>query len=307
MKIRNTVFGSAYERALYKALVTRWSDKLRIYPNLPFPNIIEVDESDAPPNERNFLLKTSVDYTVCDKSDRPILSIEFDGIGEGFSREGEYVSQVVSTKDPNRRWKFKLKLRVCQELEYPLFVISYEEATPIGAGLHLAIVDGIIGHYMTSRNLGEAIDELYQQSDIDELPRLLRDEAIQDLVLEAETALEFEWNPIIRKAYELEATLWGKGFCGGGERYEWLDEPGTPPVPRDWLDVEGFRQRIEALKKAKRVGCRHTLRTSLGEVSAEAWIRNIEGHGVSAVSLVHDIAELLAAKKALSVCGLSNL
>jgi hypothetical protein len=307
MKIRKSVFGSAYERALYKALVTRWSDKLRIYPNLPFLNIIEVNESDVPSNERNFLLKTSVDYTVCDESDQPLLSIEFDGIGEGFSRQAEYVPRYVSTKDPNREWKLNLKLRVCQELEYPLFIISYEEATPIGADLHLAILDGIIGRYMTSRNLGEAIDELYQQSDIDELPRHVCDEAIQDLVLEAETALEFEWNPIIRKAYELEATLWGKGFCGGGERYEWLDEPGTPPAPRDWLDVEGFRQRIEALKKAKRAGCRHTLRTSLGEVSAEAWIRNIEGHGVSPVSLVHDIAELLAAKKALSVCGLWNL
>lgn len=307
MKIRKTVFGSASERALYKALVTRWSDKLRIYPCLPFFNVIGVEESDLPPNQRNFLLKTSVDYTLCDVSDQPLLSIEFDGLGEGFSRRGKYIPRYVLLKDPNREWKLNLKLSVCTWVSYPFFIISYEEATPIGADLHLAIVDGIIGRYMTSRNLGEAIDELYQQSDIDELPRHLRDEAIQDLVLEAETALEFEWNPIIRKAYELEATLWGKGFCGGGERYEWLDEPGTPPVPRDWLDVEGFRQRIEALKKAKRVGCRHTLRTSLGEVSAEAWIRNIEGHGVSAVSLVHDIAELLAAKKALSVCGLSNL
>jgi len=45
---------------------------------------------DLKEKENNYLLKTNLDYTLC-KGDRPLLSIEFNGVSLGFSRYGEYV------------------------------------------------------------------------------------------------------------------------------------------------------------------------------------------------------------------------
>ena len=290
MKIRKTVFGSAYERALYKALVTRWSDKLRIYSNLPFFSIIEVSESDVPPNERNFLLKTSVDYTLCDLSDQPLLSIEFDGLGEGFSREGEYVPRYVSSRDPNREWKLGLKLQVCNQALYPLFIVSYKEATPIGRDLNVAIVDGIIGSYLAARGTQGRLDELYEldRERFVQMPRHARDEYIQDLVFQAEIEMSLTWNPVSRKLAELQEFLAGKGIRT--ESWEPLYEPEKGTEGWSW-------QRV------KRVGCKATVQTPLGPVTEVAWMRNIEGGGVFACVLIDEIARLLAWKKAVDLFG----
>jgi hypothetical protein len=90
MAIRKNVFGSESERKNFKSLVSKWSEHVRIYPNLPFSMII--DASDAlSPNEERQLFKASVDYTLCDEKDRPILSIEW-GFWEGVCRERSRLS-----------------------------------------------------------------------------------------------------------------------------------------------------------------------------------------------------------------------
>jgi len=45
------------------------------------------------------------------------------------------------------------------------------------------------------------------------------------------------------------------------------------------------------------VGCRISYPTRRGDVSADAWVRNIEHAGVSPLSLAEDIAKLLVAKR----------
>lgn len=281
MRIRKSVFGSAYERSLYKALVSRWSDKLRIYPNLPFMNIIQIGESDVRRNERSFLLKTSVDYTLCDQSDQPLLSIEFDGIGEGFSREGRYVPRHVSSKDPNREWKFNLKLRVCQQVVYPLFILSYEEATPIDLDVNLAVVDGIIGKFLAAQHVAPRISELVEDRRdlIDDLPEWEREEYFQDLIIEAEVEAEYDWNPIVQHRTKFATPLHRQKLCIG-HRTEWLRDPS-----------------LDAVTRAERVGCRVTVNTCQGPISETVWIRNMDPW-VPVFALSEDIADLLAHKRA---------
>ena len=54
--------------------------------------------------------KTNVDYVLCTKEGRPLLAIDFDGLGRGFDRYGTYVN-VVETDDKYRKLKFDLKLK----------------------------------------------------------------------------------------------------------------------------------------------------------------------------------------------------
>ena len=87
--------GVITRRELYRTLRTNWP-RWAIYPQLPFQAIIDFESSPSlSEKERAFLRHTSVDYTFCGKEDRPILSIEFDGLGDGFSRHAEYVQKEI--------------------------------------------------------------------------------------------------------------------------------------------------------------------------------------------------------------------
>jgi hypothetical protein len=91
VKLRSTVFDSESEKGLFKSLESRWSSKLRLYPQLPLSRIIELNPQELSPAEKSYFYKTNVDYTLCDQRGCPILSIEFDGIGGGFSKDGVYL------------------------------------------------------------------------------------------------------------------------------------------------------------------------------------------------------------------------
>ena len=96
MSVRKTIFDSYNERELFTSIESQWSERgFVLYPSLPFANIFDVTKLDVTSEERSFLFKTSIDYTLCTKDGQPILSVEFDGISHGFSRHGEYVAVLV--------------------------------------------------------------------------------------------------------------------------------------------------------------------------------------------------------------------
>ena len=164
MKIRETVFGSQSERSVYQALRRQWKD-YDIYSSLPFLNIVEVGEADVKagklkPREWDFLKKTSIDFTLCERpTHRPLLSIDFDGLGHGFSHftglEGPEYIETFPAKDPYRKLKFDLKLRLCYGLAYHYLVVSCEEAYPFEEDLGLTIVDGVIGRILSHKRFQE--------------------------------------------------------------------------------------------------------------------------------------------------------
>lgn len=93
MAIRKNVFGSQNERKNFKSLDSKWSQRVRIYPNLPFLMVIDTSDIPLRESDEKQLFKTSVDYTLCDENDRPILSIELDGMSHGFKVGKRYIAE----------------------------------------------------------------------------------------------------------------------------------------------------------------------------------------------------------------------
>src|SRR5262245_30303354 len=117
MATRKTIFDSSSERELFEAIHSQWSERgLVLYPSLPFANILNLATLNVTPEERSFLLKTSVDYTLCTAAGEPIVSVEFDGLSHGFSRYGRYVAMRPAPRNDSRRqWKLDLKVRLATE------------------------------------------------------------------------------------------------------------------------------------------------------------------------------------------------
>lgn len=256
MKVRNSVFGSGSEKELFSTLNTHLAQKFDLFPSLPFASIIDIDDPNLSDSEKNFLYKTSVDYTLCTKKGRPLVSVEFDGLGHGFSKNGEYV-EIVPSKDPNRKLKLDLKLRLCKTVGYPLFVVSYDEKVPIGKGINLTIVEGLIGQVLAHRHFQSTITEVVEQHRelFEGLPPDEQHEYIQQLVTDTEVEAELTWDPISIKAAQFEGVALRKGIWKG-LTIEYLNDPELPDG--DPFDVEVLKRRIEAFKHVQRVGCRVT-------------------------------------------------
>ena len=111
MGTNKQVFGSGAERSNYYKLSRQWGSAYRIYHNLPFLNVFNTKgllnakklgswSALLDPNEPEHLTigdidsqrlkKTSIDYTLCDTNDRPLLCIEFDGMKDGYNVGTEY-------------------------------------------------------------------------------------------------------------------------------------------------------------------------------------------------------------------------
>lgn len=143
-----TIFDSRSEERLFRALDSRWSERGTIYPQLPLAKLVELDDNDAHliRGERDYFYSSNVDFTFC-RDNRALLSIEFDGIGGGFSRDGTYIP-VRDTDDPHRELKMGFKLRAAVATDYPLVVVSYDETRAVAPDTSLTILDSIIGNVL---------------------------------------------------------------------------------------------------------------------------------------------------------------
>ena len=314
MRIRDSVFGSPKEQRLYRTLKSRWADKFNLYPSLPFTSIIDIQDADIKEREKRYLFKTSVDFTLCQKeTEKPIMSIEFDGLGHGFSHEGKYI-QVRQSKDPFRKLKFDLKLRVAQKTSYPYIIVSLEEAQPFSEDLELTIVDGLIGRILARKRFEESLEEREEElarvglEDFIDLietkgmyeaheQQYTNNDYVQERIRCLEVMADSEYNPVSRQAWVLRDELVKLGIYEG-EAGKYVEEP-PAPVLRDISDVETLEKRLGILNDPlTKVGCEVSFKVKglQKEVSSKVFIRNF---GADSVSLAKEIATLLAAKKAL--------
>lgn len=290
VKVRESIFGSRWERRLFTALDSAWPKKLDIYPNLPFLSVFDWSGIRVSEKERSFLKATSIDYTVClHGSDKPVLSVEFDGMGHGYSRGSQYI-QFVQTNDPFRAEKLALKLKIAEGLFYPLFVVSYDEAGELVENDRLSIAHGIVGDCMKQRFMQSAIDERAREIDFSAYPSDEQDLIAQNILVDVETELEFEWNPLFRAA----ACAMSDALDAGMKSFSTMGLT-DPPLPL--LDSEpsigDIRRNITLMFAAKRHGSRITAEGDEIRVTREVWVRNIQGPGVHGFSLVDDVAKLL--------------
>ena len=77
MGLKDSVFASKSERRGFQQIDSEWGHKYSLYPNLPFSIIFEPDKPIS--GTSNLFFKTSIDYTLCGKNDKPLLAIDFDG------------------------------------------------------------------------------------------------------------------------------------------------------------------------------------------------------------------------------------
>src|SRR5262245_21583760 len=89
--IRESVFGSNSERTLFYKVRQRWANWLSIHHNIPFFNVFDKDKIHyLSSREQCYLLMTSIDYVVCDRQDKPMMCIEYDGLNDGHNIGAAY-------------------------------------------------------------------------------------------------------------------------------------------------------------------------------------------------------------------------
>jgi hypothetical protein len=236
--LRKRVFGSKSEQTNYHKLSRQWGDKYRRYHNLPFLLVFEVYDKQplmfwAPDQhttstssiadffrfeyltelERNRLKKTSIDYTLCDQNDEPLLCIEFDGLQDGFNLGQEYRSQV----QPADTWRDQittLKLRVAHGNMFPYFVVGFDQFEDLSPRVRLMLIDGIIGEVLAKRSVQRRVNEGLDvtsfglsDDEFSALPPDDRQELIQDWLIGVEVEADMTNNPVCAEKWRLAEEL----------------------------------------------------------------------------------------------------
>jgi hypothetical protein len=164
--MKRSIFDSESEKRLHKKLISRWSRYVEVYPQIPVRNVIgyhEIKTLDMPEAAKNYLLNTAFDFVVCElNTSIPILVIEFDGIGLGFSQDEKYIPKVIPINDPHIKLKMERKLEACTFFMVPLVVLSFYECEVINQSNEmLMVLDAVIG-----KGRGTGIDILINSSNM---------------------------------------------------------------------------------------------------------------------------------------------
>jgi len=203
-----SIFDSESEKRAYATVRTHWSRFLDVYPHIPVRNALGYDRLmnlSISDNAKEYLLKTEFDFVVCDRSGSPILAVEFDGLGHGFSRDGKYV-QIVKTEDHHRTLKLDAKISACESCDLPLIIVSYPETEP-GADpdCPVTVLDAVIGEVLEGRKRQQLVN-----SNLDQLGEALGSdpsgETADSYLLEIEVMAEQE-NPIRRRIKQMQTEL----------------------------------------------------------------------------------------------------
>ncbi|MDP3981765.1 MAG: hypothetical protein Q8Q33_10165 [Chlamydiota bacterium] len=244
MGVRKTVFGSSLEKRCFRKLSETWGKDYHVYHNLPFLNVFtgrtELFDDECQPftlsdEEYDLLKKTSIDFTVCDKKDTPLVCVEFDGLQDGFNVGTNYHLRNGSPGRKARRAVIELKLRAAHGSLFPYLVLGSEEFRGLSEAVRLTIADGLIGEVISLRATRERIDAGfdptqcgYSTEEFDALSSAQQSEIIGDWVTMIELESDFKHNPIVREvarlSSELHATGYGMTFLNNGQhdRDKWV-------------------------------------------------------------------------------------
>jgi len=296
MSLKESIFDGYHEKELCKHLESMWKNKFNIYPQLPFTKIFDIDTLSINHYEKEFLFKTNIDYTICDKKDKPLMCIEFDGLGKGYNRGAEYI-QIVEY--PHRKKRLELKLKMAMENNLPFYIISYDEKTDISDKIHLTVIDGIIGQTIARMNTQDKINE-YLESHKDSLESMDEsefNEYIEDIITLAEIETELTWDPIAKKASEIKNILFDKEII---LRYGLKLLTSESLEMKDIYDIDNQQKTAEDIK---RYGCEVSCETPKGRVVKQSWIRNFGVTSFLPLTIVENISTLLAFYEAATLNG----
>ena len=303
MSVKKSVFASKSDRENFTKLSREWAKKYNIYHNLPFLNVFDTsllfDFSDWDKlkqiqlSELEFsrLKKTSIDYTLCDFNDKPILCIEFDGLKQGIN-----VGTTYHPKCQGDNWRkeiTELKLKVAHGSLFPFFVVGSDYFNDLSDRTRLTIVDGIIGEVLGNQAARERISQGFDPIDVgwtnEDFERLSENEKsdiIQGWVTDIEAISDMENNPVTRRSAELDEEV---------SKISYSIEHLTSP---DIYDISDIAERFRFYEQVKLFGTRITIQTQdLGDVKATVWLPNFKTPGFSGGFLSIEIAKLVALEK----------
>jgi len=203
--MKRSIFDSNSEKNLFRKIDSRWSKYVEVYPQIPVRNVIgyhQIKSLDMPEKAKDYLLNTAFDFVVCElQTAIPILAIEFDGIGGGFSQDEQYISKVVPINDPYRKLKMQRKLEACMFSMVPLVVLSFNECDFINQSNDmLMVVDAIIGQALECQYYNKNISEHTQK--LSEAFEFGGNEAVEMYSIELDVRAE-QMNPIKNKIIEI--------------------------------------------------------------------------------------------------------
>ena len=304
MSVRKSVFGSRAEKAGFEALDHEWGEEYRLIPNLPFLMIFNPDSTIR---DGHFFFKTSVDYVLCARDDdRPLVAVDFDGLGGGVSRNGTYVPVRVPKGDPWRKLKFDTKLQYAQRYGFPYHVVSYDEFESVGEGIKLNIVDAFIGAELSNIHFGKNIQGIVDEMESQD------GESVQNMIFDSEFEMDLRYDGVTAKISKLMTEAMAIS-CGNAEMPPWHNHmdtqrqesyqvPPAPPAPTSFGEdsLESFEARVRGLQEAEIVGAIFTAQTCVGEVIAEMGVRNLGDYG-SSFAISKKLAELLAWRKTVTL------
>jgi hypothetical protein len=99
------IFGSNSELAAYEAIARQLPHGWKLYGNTPLPQLVVAKCAELTGKEWDYYLKASVDFVLTTPTHEPVLAIEFDGLGAGFSSGRVYIQRRDVDKDPYRELK----------------------------------------------------------------------------------------------------------------------------------------------------------------------------------------------------------
>ena len=300
MGVKQSIFSSNGEKRGFRSIEHTWGESYRVVPQFPMSALFTPDPSWKKGDTSNLFFKTSFDYVLATDEGRPLIAIDFDGMGAGFDRFGKYV-QVEATPDRDRRAKFDFKLSYAQRYEFPYHIVASEEFEHLGEDVELTLVDCLIGATIARLSFNERLPSLkLEHADIlDNLRPSQQSEYIQDLVISLEIDCDAEHDPVAQKTATVVqqiAEITGSFHPCGEWSYSYFEIPEAPYYDFFSYDVEQFRRRVEALERADWQGCVVTLRdTPVGDVSEVVQVRNLGCGDI----ILSDVAELMAWSKLL--------
>ena len=307
MGVKQRVFGSRQERENYYKLCRRWRSSHNIYHNLPFLNVFSISDVPLSEIEKSRLKKTSIDFTLCDAGDSPLVCVEFDGLYDGVNIGTDY----HPAREPDSDWRqiiCSLKLRVAHCSDFPFFVVGSDQFKEISPKLKLTIVDGIIGAVLARRAAHSRLKQGFDPQEVgwdresfEKLEFGTQQEIIQDWVTDVETIAELENNPVSKLAAKLSCDL---GAVPAGE-FMHFPEVVECPFIGDPDFIEKFETRIKQIDAALYVGRKMTVRSSDGrKVTRIVILPHFKVPGFSIeYGLAGDIAELLCLEALLRARG----